>query len=425
MDDLAVALNNTLRGTLAAQLLSEYGKRLFFPKGIVAQSAEAAAQGVRYNATQGIATDGQAPFMLHSLQQSYAHQHTADIVSYAPTGGLPELRSKWRAELLKKNPTTNQSISEPLITPGITSGIGVAADLLVDKNDVIIIAEPMWGNYRLIFATKHQAKLLTYPLFSADGGYNIVGLRDALTTARNAGASKIIMLFNFPNNPTGYSPTVGEVEEICALLRSYATHVPLLAIIDDAYFGLWYESDCYRQSLFAPLSQLHENILAVKIDGATKEEYAWGLRIGFISFGSQAMERHHWAALEQKGLGAIRAAFSNTNRWAQYTLWQSLNSPTHDQEKATYFENLLQRYQRLTRYLSAKSEGTALTPLPFNSGYFVCLQCTHTTPEELRQQLLQKDTGIIAIGKHFIRVTYSTIPVNQIETVFDIIFQHA
>ena len=41
MKDLAIELNETLKGTCAYDLLGNKGKNMYFPKGIVAQSAEA------------------------------------------------------------------------------------------------------------------------------------------------------------------------------------------------------------------------------------------------------------------------------------------------------------------------------------------------------------------------------------------------
>ena len=45
----------------------------------------------------------------------------------------------------------------------------------------------------------------------------------------------------------------------------------VIAVVDDAYYGLFYE-DVYTQSLFTALTNLNSNaILPVRLDGATKE----------------------------------------------------------------------------------------------------------------------------------------------------------
>ena len=42
-------------------MLSEYGRRLYFPKGILSQTAEAKQKATRFNATIGIATEAGGP----------------------------------------------------------------------------------------------------------------------------------------------------------------------------------------------------------------------------------------------------------------------------------------------------------------------------------------------------------------------------
>ena len=59
----------------------------------------------------------------------------------------------------------------------------------------------------------------------------------------------------------------------------------LVVLVDDAYFGLVYEAGVMRESLFALLCGLHPNLLAVKLDGPTKEDYVWGFRVGFLTYG--------------------------------------------------------------------------------------------------------------------------------------------
>ena len=59
----------------------------------------------------------------------------------------------------------------------------------------------------------------------------------------------------------------------------------VVVLIDDAYFGLVFEPGVYTQSIFTELSDRSPNLLAVKIDGATKEDYVWGFRVGFLTYG--------------------------------------------------------------------------------------------------------------------------------------------
>ena len=53
MNELAVELNDVLNKCTIGECLSDYGKRMYFPKGIVAQSAAAKAKATNHNATVG------------------------------------------------------------------------------------------------------------------------------------------------------------------------------------------------------------------------------------------------------------------------------------------------------------------------------------------------------------------------------------
>ena len=142
------------------------------------------------------------------------------------------------------------------------------------------------------------------------------------------------MILNFPNNPSGYSPTEHEAEEIISILvRRAEAGDKLCVILDDAYFGLVYQDEIYKESLFARLASAHENILAVKLDGASKEEYVWGLRVCFITFASKNFSAYAAEALEYKAAGTVRASVSNVSHLSQTAVLQGLNSVNYESEK--------------------------------------------------------------------------------------------
>ncbi|MBR5867365.1 MAG: aminotransferase, partial [Spirochaetaceae bacterium] len=55
---LAQELNEVLENTTAGALMSNFGKRMYFPKGIIAQSNEAKQLGKKANATIGMTVCG-------------------------------------------------------------------------------------------------------------------------------------------------------------------------------------------------------------------------------------------------------------------------------------------------------------------------------------------------------------------------------
>jgi aspartate/methionine/tyrosine aminotransferase len=306
---------------------------------------------------------------------------------------------------------------------GLTCGISTLADLFADKGDLLVLPDLHWDNYPLIFETRRETSVVTFP-FYAGAGFNVAGMRDALSRA--AGSGKVILLLNFPNNPTGYSPTIDEAAAIVSALREFASRGNrFLVITDDAYFGLYYEPNIYEQSLFARLCGLHENLLAAKVDGSTKEDLTWGFRTGFITLGAKGLTEAHYDALTRKLMGALRSTVSNSSMLAQNLILHSLENPLRAAQKAEAAKLLRERYDRAKSILS-KRKSTAIEPLPFNSGYFMSFRLLRGAAEELRKALLAgSGVGTIAINDRCLRVALSSVDLEKLEELFDVIFSTA
>jgi aspartate/methionine/tyrosine aminotransferase len=426
MNTLAIELNDQIKDTVAYRLLSEFGKRFYFPKGIVSQSGEAKKFANRFNATIGMAYKDKQPIILSAIQEQIGSLSSGDSVAYAPTPGVPDLRTVWKDEILRKNPsiTDKDGISLPLVVPGLTNGLVQIADLFVEKGDTIIIPDMFWGNYRLMLEVRKEANIVTFPFFNEEGSLNISGLKSTIDSHSSKG--KLILILNFPNNPTGYSPTTDEAAKIIEVLHDTAQNgTDLLVASDDAYFGLFFEEGTNTESLFSKLYSLHENILAVKIDGATKEDYVWGFRIGFVTFGSKALGTEQYEALNKKLGGAVRSSVSNSSRIAQTLLLKAMAKKEYAAEKEKTFQLLKDRYIKVKEVLEKRTIGKALKELPFNSGYFMSFKCSGISAEALRKELLNRGIGTIAIGEDYLRVAFASVDLAGIEELYTTIFEAA
>ena len=430
-DPGAEALNRDLEGTIAGRLLSDLGRRLYLPKGLVVQAAEARERARRANATIGMATQGGEPIHLPSVKRLVPDLTPAEIFAYAPAPGVEELRRLWRVEMGRKNPDLDlEAVSNPLVVPGLTHALSAAADLFLDRGDPVVIPELYWENYRLIFTVRRGARLLTYPLLYGRNRLNVQAIGELLDreqerAAAESRSAKAALLFNFPNNPTGYSPTVEEAADLVDTLRRRCERgMRILAIVDDAYFGLFYEKRLFEQSLFTPLSALHPNLLAVKVDGPTKEDLAWGFRVGFITFGSAGLGRPHYDALQNKVTGGIRSLVSNSSRLSQSLLIRAMTSGSYASEKRKTFEILEQRYAAVKRVVEGGGVPSGVRVLPFNSGYFMTLELESACAEEIRARLLaEKGIGTIALGDRHLRIAYSCVDTDELDGVLAEIFR--
>ena len=142
LNSIAVALNSDLEAAAPEifEMLSAFGRRAYFPKGILSQSAEAREKAHRFNATLGIATEGGGPMFLQSIEEHIVGLDPRDVFNYAPPGGRPGLRERWRAKLLAENPSlAGKRFGQPITTSAITHGLSLVGDLFVDPGDLLLL----------------------------------------------------------------------------------------------------------------------------------------------------------------------------------------------------------------------------------------------------------------------------------------------
>jgi aspartate/methionine/tyrosine aminotransferase len=423
---LARELNERLEAASpeVCSMLSALGRRLYFPKGILSQSAEAGARAKRMNATIGIATEGGDPMYLRTLAAHLRDLTPAEAFNYAPPAGQPALRERWKEKALAENPSLRgKAFGLPIVTSAITHGLALVGDLFVDPGDRIVLPDKQWDNYALTFQTRLGAELVTHP-FYAGGGYAVDAFRDALARA-SSGRQKVLALLNFPNNPTGYVPTPAEGASIVASLVAQAERgTKVVAVLDDAYFGLFYHvgGRSMTESLFGPLTNRHPNLLAIRLDGATKELFVWGLRCGFMTFGPGRADTAKEVAevLDAKARGAIRSGISNVPQLSQSLVAKALASSSLPDERKEKHEVLRARAERVYEVANAPRFRESWEVYPFNSGYFMCVRAHGVEAERVRLHLLDRyGIGVIAAGGSDLRIAFSCLELDQIEPLFE------
>jgi len=409
------------------EMLSDVGKNLFFPKGILSQSAEAKEKAHKLNATIGIATERGETMHFPSVMDSIYGLRPEASLTYAPSFGIPALRKMWQDALAAKNPSlVGKTYSLPVVTCGITHAISMFADIWADPGDRVLLPDMIWGNYNMIMNVRRGLEISHFPFFSADGGFDLTAFEEKLKSEAEKHA-KISVLLNFPNNPTGYTISEKEGDRIVEILVGLAeAGTNVVAVTDDSYFGLFYEDDTLKESLFARLCGRHSRLLALKLDGATKENFAWGLRIGFMTYGIKidGDPLPVYDALEKKTAGSIRGSISNASHLGQSIVLNSMQGPNYEAEKKEKFEILKSRAQCVKEVLASPKYKEAWDVYPFNSGYFMCIRLKSADAETLRLHLLDKyGVGLISIGARNLRIAFSCLEENEVPELFDIILQ--
>jgi aspartate/methionine/tyrosine aminotransferase len=417
MNPLAEALNKDLQegSPQVFSMLSARGRAIYFPfRGILGQTAE--AKNSKINATIGTAFEDDGSALALECMENMVNL-SSEAFLYAPSFGLPKLREEWGKLLSIKNPgLKGKTFSLPVVTAALTHGLSIAGYLFLDEGDEVILPGLFWDNYELLFCEGYGAKLAFYNTF-VNGGFDVEAFSQALNAGR---AGKKVVLLNFPNNPTGYTPTEGEAKALIEAIRKAAeAGNRIVVVLDDAYFGLVYEEGIARESLFSSLVDLHPNVLGVKLDAATKEDYVWGFRVGFITFGFKGAGAAQLKALENKAAGAVRGTISNAPCLSQSMLLKAYTAPEYAAQKEQKYKILAGRVKKIRALLKAHPEyAKSFEVMPFNSGYFMCLKPIGVDLEALRKELIAEySTGVIVLAG-VIRLAFSAVPTDLIETLY-------
>ncbi|MDP6934325.1 MAG: aminotransferase class I/II-fold pyridoxal phosphate-dependent enzyme, partial [Myxococcota bacterium] len=189
---------------------------------------------------------------------------------------------------------------------------------------------------------------------------------------------------------------------------------PLVVVCDDAYQGMLWEPGLQPRSLFYGLLEgASDNLLPIKIDGATKELLFFGGRVGFLTFG---VPEEACSILDEKARACARATVSSAPTPSQALVLSALNSDDTGAQIERAFGVLQSRYQSLRRALDDAGIGA----WPFNSGCFA-LVGTERDPQQLRRELIEKHSvGLVAIpSAGALRIAYCSLSEAEIPALVE------
>ena len=441
---------NYIQKTPLYNTLSEIGKRIFLPDGIFYWSGRAKNEaelvgtlGAAYGFEKDFIEGGSSDWLPCYLKEvkAYSRLSIKQIIPYTSIGGLLETRMIWKDWIIEKSLYSEKEdsllsrlkkyITTPVITGGVTNGIFQACSMFLNPNEYIIVPNKRWGNYDNIIYKFIGAKTQSFEFFK-ENKMNIKGLKTAIEKVAEI-QEKIVILLNFPNNPTGYVPTIEEASNLVDILKkSQITHEkPIVVLIDDAYEPYVYKENVLNKSIFYDLHQLNENVIPVKLDGITKELLIYGGRVGFITIGLKPS----WIAddielqnlkeeIHNKLEGFIRATISNCNSFYQVLV--------HKLFEENGFEKILKSREKINKLLKLRYEtiNSELKKInnpnisidPNSGGFFVFvnLDSNKLKAKEFADYLLKEyKVGIIPIEKkdeniNGVRIAYCSIDINKI-----------
>ena len=305
---------------------------------------------------------------------------------YTANSGLKELRGEI-CNYLQRRFELHYKEENILVTVGGSEAIDLAIRAVVQPGDEVIIPEPCFVCYEPI--TQLTGGVPVHIATRAEDQFRLTAdqLRAAITPKTK------LLIFPYPNNPTGAVMSAAEMEEIAAVLRE--TNV--LVLSDEIYSELTYGLD--RHVSIASLPGMAERTIVV--NGFSKSYAMTGWRLGYAAGPAplvKVMTKIHQSCI---------MSAPTTSQYAAITALRQCDEQ---------IEMMRDEYNRRRRYVVKALNEMGLTCFEPRGAFYVfpSIQISGLTSSEFCEQLLrEKEVAIIpgsafgASGEGYARISYA------------------
>lgn len=346
------------------------------------------------NSTLGALIDDHGKLIaFDSVFGTLKNMDSAEISAYAPIAGVPDYLEAVE-EMFFAGYRPDAHI-HTVATPGGTGALKIAMWNYTEEGDEILTSDWFWSPYQTI-SEEAGRKVSTFKFFTEDGNLNVADFKKRFKEIIDK-QKRLMTILNTPaQNPTGYSVSDEEWDEIIAFLKEEAKdpEKKIILVVDTAYIDFAGVAD-ERRAFFTKLSNLPENIFVMSAFSTSKGFTMYGMRLGAIigwSSNAQIANEFRVAALHSG-----RANWSNGNRGGMKVVSTIFNDKdlleSYTKEKNQYKKMLRSRADAFVE--ASKEAGLEL--LPYRDGFFVSIPCDK--PYEISEALTEKNLFMVPLGK--------------------------
>ncbi len=291
------------------------------------------------------------------------------LIAYAPIAGVPDyLKAVIDLTFSRQRP---DAYIEAVATAGGSGAIHHTVWNYSEIGDTILTSDWHWDPYS-IFCREAMRKLGTYSLFNDKLQFNIEDfaekVNDLLTRQNN-----LVIIINTPaHNPTGYSLSDAEWDQVIDVLKNAAKNPDkkIIPLIDIAYIEYAGEKEACR-TFMRKLEGLPENILPILAFSMSKGFTLYGQRTGaMIGISSSKEVIEEFSAINKF---TSRATWSNINNGAMNTLATIYNDKTLlakvEAERNEFYQQIRSRADIFT----SEAKAVDLKMLPYVAGFFLSI----------------------------------------------------
>ena len=305
---------------------------------------------------------------------------------YSANAGLVELRTEICRYLDRRFSLKYDPLKELIITVGGSEGIDIAIRALVNPGDEVIIVEPCFVSYEPI-ARLTGAEIVTIATKAEDNfKLRAKDLKEKITDKTK------LLIFPFPNNPTGAVMRREDLEEIAEVLRG----TDVMVLSDEIYAELTYNGEHVS---IASLDGMQER--TILINGFSKTYSMTGWRLGYVAGPEEIVKQM---------LKIHQFAIMCSPTTSQYAALEAVKNCDNEIKKMAVEYNIRRRL------LVDGLNKLGLTCFSPEGAFYVfpSIQKTGMTSEEFCNRLLMEQkvavvpgTAFGESGEGFVRISYS------------------
>ncbi|WP_027128495.1 pyridoxal phosphate-dependent aminotransferase [Fusobacterium perfoetens] len=350
--------------------------------------------------------------VLELVNKTYRELESPDIYGYAAgVSGSAEYKEAVKKSIFGTHceEIVKNSFVDVASTPGGTGAIYTAFKGYGNDGNTVLLPEYMWDAYVHITGANRLNNVI-YKLF--DG--NKFNTRDfsekMLEVVKRDG--RVLAVINDPcQNPTGYSLSFEEWEEVVEILKEASKYGEVILINDIAYLDYDFRGRDNAREYMNLFLGLPENVLILFAYSMSKSFTSYGLRTGAIVALSSSKKvideftvvaeylcRSSWSNVSRGGMALLVKAYEDEN------IINGINA-----ERDQWVEILKKRAEIFER----KSEEVGLAYCPFSSGFFLTIPL-EKNKEEIVNDLKEKKVFVLPI-KNGIRIAICSISCKKLE----------
>lgn len=306
--------------------------------------------------------------------------------TYSANRGLMQLREEIARYLDRKIGVDYDPASEVLVTVGGSEAIDLCIRALIEPGDEVLIVEPCFVSYLPIVELCEGVPVRIATKAEDNFRLTAKALREKITDKTK------LLVFPFPNNPTGAVMKREHLEEIAAVLRD----TNIIVLSDEIYSELTYGSNHVS---IASIDGMRER--TVVVNGFSKAYSMTGWRLGYAAGPKEILE-----IMTKIHQFAIMCAPTTS----QYAAIEALHSCDSN------IEEMREEYNMRRRFIVDGLNKLGLTCFEPEGAFYVfpSIQSTGLTSEEFCTGLLYSQkvavvpgTAFGECGEGFVRISYS------------------